>query len=128
MLVVVILAILTTIALPKFGNVIRTANEGSTKAKLGAIRSAITIYYVDSDGQYPSDLVQFQQPGNKYVSGIPAAYTFTHGNSTNINYSVTKDTTADSGDWGYVTAGIDKGTIWVQCTHTDVKGTTWTNY
>jgi prepilin-type N-terminal cleavage/methylation domain-containing protein len=54
MIVVAILSILTGIAIPKYKNFVRKAREGATKGNLGAIRSALTIYYSDTDGLFPS--------------------------------------------------------------------------
>ena len=41
MIVVAILAVLALIALPKFSNMIRRANEASSKGQLGSVRAAI---------------------------------------------------------------------------------------
>ncbi|MDD5687697.1 MAG: prepilin-type N-terminal cleavage/methylation domain-containing protein [Elusimicrobia bacterium] len=53
MIVVAVIGILAAIAIPKFGNLLRTAKEGATKGSLGSIRSAITIYYGEMEGEYP---------------------------------------------------------------------------
>src|SRR5436190_656992 len=56
MIVVAIIGILAAVAIPKFANLIRKSQEGSTKGNLGSLRSAISIYYGDMEGQYPGDL------------------------------------------------------------------------
>ena len=56
MIVVAIIGILAAIAIPKFANLIRKSGEGASKGNVGSIRSALSIYYGDMEGQYPSNL------------------------------------------------------------------------
>ncbi|MDD5688057.1 MAG: prepilin-type N-terminal cleavage/methylation domain-containing protein [Elusimicrobia bacterium] len=53
MIVVAIIGILAAIAIPKFADLIRKSKEGATKGSLGALRSALTIYYGEMEGTYP---------------------------------------------------------------------------
>ncbi len=53
MIVVAVISILAVIALPKFGRMVQKAREARTKGNLGALRSAISIYYGDNDGFFP---------------------------------------------------------------------------
>src|SRR5438105_15165429 len=55
LIVVVIIGILASIAIPMFSNLIDKANEGTTRGNLGTLRSALSIYYTDTEGQYPQD-------------------------------------------------------------------------
>src|ERR1035441_4747113 len=55
MIAVTIIGILAAIAVPMYGNLIAKSHEGSTKANLGAIRSALSIYSGDNDAGYPRD-------------------------------------------------------------------------
>src|SRR5436309_187889 len=55
MIVIAIIGILAAIAVPQFGKLIAKSNEGTTKGNLGALRSALSIYYADTEGQYPSE-------------------------------------------------------------------------
>src|SRR5262249_45287569 len=73
MVVVTILTILAGIAFAKYGDLLRKAREGETKGNLGAIRSAISIYYGDMDGQYPADLLGLSL-NKKYIASIPPSY------------------------------------------------------
>jgi len=57
MIVVAIIGILAAIAIPKFASLLRKSNEGACKGNLGALRSALSIYYGDMEGQYPDSLV-----------------------------------------------------------------------
>lgn len=53
MIVVAIIGILAAIAIPKFADLIRKSKEGATKGSMGAMRSALTIYYGEQEGIYP---------------------------------------------------------------------------
>lgn len=128
MIVSSIIAILITILVPRIGHLIQTANEGGTKGKLGSVRSALSIYYADVEGFYPSDLTPFTTPGNKYVSTMLPVYTAAHGNIHSIDYFDAFDATQDAGGWGYVNSGTTPGQVWVECAHTDAKRSFWTAY
>ena len=54
MIVVAIIGILAAIAIPKFADLIKKSKEGATKGSLGALRSALTIYYGEQEGYYPN--------------------------------------------------------------------------
>ena len=70
MIVTAILGILAAIAIPEFGHLITKSQEGSTKANLGALRSALSIYYSDMEGFYPTDINALVP---KYIQQIPTA-------------------------------------------------------
>lgn len=53
MIVVAIIGILAGIAIPRYMNFIRRSREGATKGNLGAVRSALNIYYSDMNGIFP---------------------------------------------------------------------------
>jgi general secretion pathway protein G len=86
MIVVSIIGILASIAIPKFADMLRKSKEGTLKGNLGAIRSALAIYYADMEGWYPSNCAmgcasaaQYTSPSalpslttnNKYLASIP---------------------------------------------------------
>lgn len=125
-IVLAIIAILATIMIPKVGTMIRRGNEGSTRSKLGAIRKALSVYYIDNEA-YPSDLTPLTSPGNKYLSGLMSLYTHEHGQSTDFTLLDDRNY-GDTGKWAYVTQGGHAGEVWVDCTHTDMKGSVWTSY
>lgn len=128
MIVVSLIALLATIALPKMSETIRKANERSGLAKLSALRSALANYYSDTEGTYPADLGPLTSPGNKYLDGDILLYTANHGSLGAVTYAADQDFGADDGSWGYVNSGSLWGTLWVRCTHTDAKGNVWTSY
>lgn len=129
MIVVAIIGILAAIAIPKFAELIRKSNEGATKGNLGAIRSALSIYYGDMEGYYPLNLTAITTNG-KYMSAIPKSKTPNYHPDTSgvVNNSVMADNSV--GGWRYnnVTGDANYGTLWVNCTHTDTKGSGWTTY
>lgn len=53
MIVVAVMGILMAIAVPKMATLIYKSKEGATKGSLGTLRSAITIYYAELEGEYP---------------------------------------------------------------------------
>jgi len=127
MIVVAIIGILAAIAIPKFADLIRKSNEGSTKGNLGAVRSALSIYYGDMEGYYPMNLASLTASG-KYMSAIPKAKTPSyHMDTAGVTNA---SATSDVGGWLYnnVAADPNYGTLWVGCTHTDSKGSVWTAY
>ena len=54
MIVVAIIGILAGIAIPRYMNFVRRSKEGATKGNIGAIRSALNIYYSDTEGIFPA--------------------------------------------------------------------------
>ena len=128
MIVVAIIGILAAIAIPKFASLIRKSNEGASKGNLGSIRGALSIYYGDLEGQYPSDMTSLTLSG-KYLSQIPSAKAPNyHTDSSGVTTGAA--TSNDAGGWLYnnLTGDANLGTVWVNCTHTDTKGSIWTTY
>ena len=82
MIVCAIIGILAAIAIPKFAELIRKSQEGATKGSLGALRSALSIYYADMEGQYPADMNSLTTNG-KYLSTIPTVTTPPYHIATN---------------------------------------------
>jgi prepilin-type N-terminal cleavage/methylation domain-containing protein len=130
MIVVAIIGILAAIAIPKFASLIRKSAEGSCKGNLGALRSALSIYYGDMEGVYPGGLVYLTVNG-KYLTAIPQARAPDYHNATTNEeiYSVFAPVD-DTGGWKFddVASDSNYGTVFVNCTHTDTKGTVWTSY
>ena len=127
MIVVAIIGILAAIAIPKFASLIRKSSEGASKGNLGAIRSALSIYYGDMEGQYPSTVDSLTVAG-KYLSAVPSAKAPNYHTDTSV--IVDQATSNDGGGWTYnnINLNANQGTILVNCTHTDTKGTVWTVY
>jgi len=133
MIVVAIIGILAAIAIPKFADLVRKSGEGACKGNLSALRSALSIYYGDLEGQYPAQLSALTVSGGKYMAAIPPAKTPNwHPDSFSEldgSMTATDDMGAAQG-WLYNgdLADTNFGNLVVNCTHTDTRGTIWTSY
>ena len=132
MIVVAIIGILAAIAIPKFANLITKGNEANTKGNLGAIRSALSIYYGDMEGTYPTDTLVSLCSGSKYLTTVPTAKTpavsgFNAGHSDTNSVAVAQ---GDLGGWYYDndSATANWGRVTARCSHSDSRGTVWTGY
>ena len=135
MIVVAIIGILAAIAIPKFADLIRKSNEGATKGNLGAIRSAVSIYYGEQEGTWPfvsgaNTLASILTTNNgMFIKAMPNSYEPNYHAATS---SVSLDAVGDDGYWGYensLAGGVKTtGDVWVNCTHTDTKTTVWSTY
>ena len=129
MIVVAIIGILAAIAIPKFAELIRKSGEGATRGNLGSIRSALSIYYGDMEGQYPS-LIRFLTTNGKYLSEIPRARTPDYHADTSQTNNDLLTSLAGAGGWWYdnIPGDANLGQVVANCTHTDSKGSVWTSY
>ena len=93
MIVVAIIGILAAVAIPKFAEMMERSRDGATKGNIAALRSAISIYYGDHEGKYPTDLTAVQPGGEsgtgtgwnfqgKYIDDVPPVKS-QGGNKTN---------------------------------------------
>lgn len=147
MIVVSIIGILASVALPKFAEMIRKAHEGATKGGLGSMRSALNIYYADMEGQFPSDTLASLTLNGKYLSLIPDAQVVPYHQTRNLvgtGYTPAAPCfpapctplpgacggIQEGGAWAYVNCpGFSPiGTLYVDCVQTDSKGTSWSTY
>src|SRR3954470_943691 len=71
MIVVAIIGILAAIAIPKFGKLVSKSHESTTKGNLGAIRSALSVYYAENEGFYPADALAALSADSKYIVELP---------------------------------------------------------
>ena len=126
MIVVAIIGILAAIAIPKFAQMLEKSREGATKGNLGAMRSAVTIYYSEKEGTWPGDLTT---SFTSYLYPIPPAKATPLGNSNAISAESTVPATVGTG-WAYVTdtTSIFAGNVFCHSTATDTKGSSFTTY
>ena len=117
MIVVAIIGILAAVAIPKFADLIRKSKEGATKGCLGALRSAVSIYYGETEGTYPVTIASADFT-TKYMDSIPTVKLglAAHGTDTAAVVIVAGDTAG----WCYTAA---TGAVVVNCTHADTRGT-----
>lgn len=116
----------------------KQSREGRTKGNLGAIRSALSIYYGDHQGRYPTNLSELTLEG-RYLRSIPNADTAVAGENPTSAVTIIMGVQTeeeligklkDTGGWAYV--ADSKSPLWgwlvVDCTHADSKGNLWHRY
>lgn len=127
MVVVAIIGILSSIATIKYADLLRKADEGGLQGNLGAVRSAISIYYADTDGVYPQSL-SFLVLNARYLREMPTAKVPRQHDASAL---VTAGAAAtDAGGWLYNDDATHArfGSALVNCVHTDSKGSVWSAY
>ncbi len=148
MIVVAIIGILAAVAIPKFADLVTKSKEAGIKGTLGALRSAISIYYGDTEGVYPANLVVGL--GTKYMPAVNQAaslgrYDIPKNNNSNPGHQYGNETGYIDGVGGggvtdadhaliYFSSGTSAGLIasagdvFINCKHQDSKGVFWTSY
>ena len=133
MLVVAIIGLLAAIALPKFSNMMVKAKEASVLGHLGALRSALSIYYADNEGMFPLTVGPYAAHNRtfpaltgKYIEkipkiSIPTASEHAEGNGFNLIGFI--DWSFAGGDYPWLYNPRDN--IYVNCSHTDSRGEIW---
>jgi general secretion pathway protein G len=129
MIVVAIIGILAAIAIPKFAELIRKSGEGASKGNLGSIRSSLSIYYGDLEGQYPSALAALTISG-KYLTAVPNAKAPNYHADSSGEVDALLSAPTNAGGWLYnnTIGDANVGGVIVNCTHTDSKGSVWSSY
>jgi prepilin-type N-terminal cleavage/methylation domain-containing protein len=126
MIVVAIIGILAAIAIPKFADLVTKSKESAVKGSLGSVRSAVSIYYSDTEGVFPAtgSLTSALTTGSKYLKEMPYIAIPKPGNHGNTN--TVANSVGDTGEWVYPNSS--EGHVAVNCTHTDTKGSTWSTW
>ena len=152
MIVVAIIGILAAVAIPKFADLVSKSKEASVKGTLGSLRSAISIYYGDTEGNYPGNLFSALTTNNKYMpslSGVASLGKYeipknSNGNAGHIgggwaNASAAGNVLQDAAfsdatqvlvyfSSASASPAASAGDVYVNCTHQDSKGNLWTSY
>lgn len=149
MIVVAIIGILAAVAIPKFADLVTKSKEAGVKATIGSVRSALSIYYGDTEGGYPENLFQSLTNDYKYMPGMAGNYSLgkfeipSHRNNQGHNTALYKNASAatavtqvpaapltDSTPLTYFNDNTraDWGDVYINCTHVDTKGCKWTTY
>jgi prepilin-type N-terminal cleavage/methylation domain-containing protein len=123
MIVVAIIGILAAIAIPKFADLVTKSKESAVKGSLGSLRSAVSIYYSDTEGVFPTNgsLGTALTSSSKYLKELPFVSIPKPGNHTNNNR---ESSAVDDGANRWFYASSD-GHVCVNCTNTDTKTSTW---
>jgi prepilin-type N-terminal cleavage/methylation domain-containing protein len=131
MIVVAIIGILAAIAIPKFANLVVKSKESAVKGSLDSLRSAVSIYYSDTEGVYPTNgsLGTALTTGSKYLKELPyvsipqpAGHSSASGEQNGVGPD---DSVAGVNNWFYSSG---EGHVCVNCTHTDTKTSTWSTW
>jgi prepilin-type N-terminal cleavage/methylation domain-containing protein len=134
MIVVAIIGILAAIAIPRFAQMLEKSREGSTKGNLGALKSAASIYYGDTQGLWPTTVnTNSVYAFSRYldnVSPVKVTGSFVAGASSPAGAKVTSTTmssvpTASSTGWLYDSSF---GNVYVNSTVRDSKAIPYSFY
>jgi len=142
---VAILGIIAALAYPYFQELREKAREAATKANISAIKAAISIYYGDHEGIWPTTLdVTDKTPGYGFGDYLPVMpkVLVTHpadpakspaGNE--VTYKSFTDepslATPNSYGKGWRYDGPEQsntGRIWINSSYTDTNGISYTTY
>lgn len=123
MIVVAIIGLLAAIAIPKFGGMLVRAKESKAKARLGSLRSAISIYTADFEGRFPEALSAVTPHYINMIPEIEIPSPTNHGQSNASRTSI--DDWASNEAWVYASW---TGKLLINCTHIDTKGSTWSTF
>ncbi len=128
MVTIAIIGVLTGIAVAKYENTVRKTQEAASKANLGVIRSALSIYSGDHEGAYPTDDLTSLTQNRHYMAEIPPLHSSTLHADTKL--VITETSVSDSGMWSYNNADTtdEWGGIHVGCTHQDSTDRVWSTF
>jgi general secretion pathway protein G len=99
LIVVSILSILSSIAVPQYVSALRTARVGKARHELVTIASAIAGWAASHEGRLPLTLYQVGFGGRRDPWGLPYCY---------LNYA---DGTGDGLDWAIAAGAVDPGAV-----------------
>lgn len=133
MIVVAIIGILAAIAIPKFSALVDKSKEGATKGALASIRTALSVYYSDNEGVFPSDNLSILTSNGKYLTDVPFAKLpgTGHQNSNAVAAAANAaGLVTDAGGWAYLNNPADHewGRLAVNCQHSDSGAATWSTF
>ena len=128
MITIAIIVVLAATISVNYAISLRKSAEALTKGNMGAIRSALSIYFSDNDGIYPSDNLASITNNNRYLIAIPITRLQPyHPDETTVTTEITP---SETGGWSYnnVTGDLSWGTVRVGCLHQDSRSQTWSSY
>ncbi len=130
MIVVAVIGILAAVAIPKFADLMNKGKESTVKSNLGALRSALSIYYGDNE-IYPSDMTVGLTTDQKYFKEIPMIkIPSVLGNPGHVDLTGVTSALNDGGAeaWIYMLNAHDTGQVLVNCSHPDSKSNIWSTH
>ena len=121
--VIVVLAILSGVAIPKYFDYANNAKASSTKGTLGGTRSAIANFYANSavsgTPAYPT-LVQLQTVGTVLQEPMPANPYNNDATIAAATYSAASPPVSGTNGWNY---DVASGKFW--CNSSTASANTW---
>jgi type II secretory pathway pseudopilin PulG len=144
-ILVALIGILSALAIPRFKPMREKAREAATRANIAAIKSAISIYYGDHEGVWPTRLnVTDKTPGygfGNYLDSMPRVRVTRPkdpnrspaGNGMTYKSFTDEPSLAepDSYGTGWRYDGPEQantGRIWINSSYTDTEGVSYTTY
>lgn len=119
-------ALLFAMVAPYFSGLFRRSHEGALKARLQDLRAVVESYRTSHGGQPPSTL-----DGLGELPPLWGRYTEIPHAAAPAAIVLPDRTATDSGKWAYVISATSPpltGTVFIDCTHTDHRGTVWSSY
>lgn len=106
---------------------LRVSSEGSNKGKLGLLRQELEAHKSAHAGIPPAGLDEILRPPTlpefpSLWQSNPAA---PHRRTSAWRPAAQA---ADSGEWAYEVSASTPGWVYIDCTHTDMKGNNWDSY
>jgi general secretion pathway protein G len=128
LIILAIIGILISIALPQYGNLLNKSKQGATRGNLATLRSALSVYYGDNDQAYPADDLSCLTVNTRYLPLFPEA-TLAPSHVPTVVVA-TEQVPTDVGGWSYNNDSEDDqwGRISIGCLHRDLSGNLWTTY
>lgn len=128
MIVVAIIGILAGVSIPKFAQLLERAREGATKSNIGAIRSAVTIYYGRNENVFPTSIDSTSAfvgtADTNFLEHLPIASATPLGHNNVVN-AVAGLPNATGTGWAYKSL---TGELWANSTSTDTRESPFTSY
>jgi prepilin-type N-terminal cleavage/methylation domain-containing protein len=123
--VIVVLAILAGVAVPKYFDYTAKAKESATKAALGGVRAAIANFYANSivntgTAAYPT-LVQLSATGTVLNEAMPKN-PYNDSNAVSAATWATTPPVTGSAGWNY---DVTNGRFWANSTTTGINEHLW---
>lgn len=118
---------------PGFKDLVRKSAEGANKGQLAFLRQGIIDYQAAHDGRPPQGLDELESlRGRREFPPLWGYKAGTNHRPTTRWNLVTSTAPSDSGRFAYFigvsSAGAPEPVLFIDCTHTDSKGTVWTAY
>lgn len=116
--------VVLSIVIPQFA---RFRQRTRTFKALSALRAASARYAADAKTKGPRELTDLTKDG-RYLKEIPPAEIY--GRHSRSNQVRPLGQTDDSGGWTHANwpGSPREGDVWINCTHTDAKGSAWSAY